>query len=669
MAIVKMRRVSISALKKDEKEILDKLQALGIMEMDPVDPDGFGSEDRTEQVREYESRVRETEQALSTLDVFVPEKTSMLSSLEGRALVEKSDFEETIAEEDEILARVRSISEKSKAVSDAKARIRKLNDEKEALAPWSLLGVPLKASQKATAKTSILAGTLPAETTQDSIAEALSVLGEDAAYDLSVLEQGKDAVYISVIALDEDIEEAEQALRSIGLAKPRVETDKPPKEQTEALDQSIAFEEDKIAGITKEIEDLAGERDRIRRLGDYYRLSAGEEEVAGDIAESGRTFVASGYVPENHVAAVQALADKYAAVVDVDDVKEDEDVPTVIRNNDFSSSMEGVVQSYGLPNRKEFDPTTIMSFFYVFFFGLMLSDAAYGLVMTLVCFFLIKKYKRMSPSMHKQLKLFMFCGISTTFWGIMFGGYFGDLITVVAKTFFHQDVTIPAVWFVPLDDPMRLLMWCLLFGVIHLFTGLGIKGYQELQDGKKLDFFCDVVLWYMFLIGLLMMLLPSDLFRSISQLDISFPPALNMLAKVLALAGVVGLVLMSGRDHKNPLLRIALGAYDVYGVTSWLSDVLSYSRLLALGLATGVIASVINQMGSMMGGGIIGAILFIIVFLVGHAMNMAINILGAYVHTNRLQFVEFFGKFYDGSGRPLEPFEQDTKYVEVKEEM
>ena len=363
------------------------------------------------------------------------------------------------------------------------------------------------------------------------------------------------------------------------------------------------------------------------------------------------------------------IGDHYDCYIDVEDIPEDEDVPTILQNNSFSASMEGVVQSYGLPGRHEFDPTTIMSFFYVFFFGLMLSDAAYGLVMTIVCAVLIWKYKRMDPGMKKQLKLFMYCGISTTFWGIMFGGYFGDAITVVAKTFFDKDVTVPALWFVPLEDPMKLLIWCLAFGIVHLFVGLAIKGYEELRDGKKLDFFCDVVLWYAFLIGLLMMLIPSDIFKSISQIDITFPPAVSMLAKVLAIGGALGLVLMSGRDHKNPLLRLALGLYDVYGVTSWLSDVLSYSRLLALGLATGVIASVVNQMGSMAGGGIIGAVLFIIVFLVGHAMNMAINILGAYVHTNRLQYVEFFGKFYDGGGRPLEPFTQDTKYVEVKEEM
>ena len=125
---------------------------------------------------------------------------------------------------------------------------------------------------------------------------------------------------------------------------------------------------------------------------------------------------------------------------------------------------------------------------------------------------------------------------------------------------------------------------------------------------------------------------------------------------------------MSGRRKKNPALRIALGLYDIYGITSWLSDILSYSRLLALGLATGVIAQVVNSMASMMGGGILGAVFFIIVFIIGHTLNIAINLLGAYVHTNRLQYVEFFGKFYEGGGRPFEPFKQNTKYIRIKED-
>ena len=215
---------------------------------------------------------------------------------------------------------------------------------------------------------------------------------------------------------------------------------------------------------------------------------------------------------------------------------------------------------------------------------------------------------------------------------------------------------------------MKLLVFSMLFGVIHLFTGLGIKGYMCLRDKKYMDFLCDVVLWYALLIGLLIMLIPSELFASIAQMTIVFPPFVNTLGKVLAIVGAVGIVLMSGRSNKNFALRLALGAYDLYNVSGWLSDVLSYSRLLALGLATGVIASVINQMGSMAGKSVLGAILFIVVFIFGHIFNLAINLLGAYVHTNRLQFVEFFGKFYEGGGREFNPFKANTKYADVKEE-
>ena len=245
------------------------------------------------------------------------------------------------------------------------------------------------------------------------------------------------------------------------------------------------------------------------------------------------------------------------------------------------------MESYGLPKRGEFDPTTIMSFFYVFFFGMMLSDAAYGAIIAVACFVLLKKFPRMSRGMYQSIKMFMYCGISTLIWGILFGGYFGNIVDIVSQKFFGTTITVPALWFIPLNDPMKLLMYSMLFGMIHLFVGLGIKGYMCLKEKKILDFFCDVVLWFMLLIGLILMLLPSEIFSSISQIQIVFPDAVNLVAKGLAIAGAVGILLMSGRDKKNPALRLALGAYDLYNITGWLSDVLSYSRLLALGLATG----------------------------------------------------------------------------------
>jgi len=239
----------------------------------------------------------------------------------------------------------------------------------------------------------------------------------------------------------------------------------------------------------------------------------------------------------------------------------------------------------------------------------------------------------------------------------------------------HNEATLAflggdwALWFVPLNDPMTMLMWSLLFGVIHLFLGLGLKGYTLLKEGKPMDALCDVGLWYLFLLGLLGLLLPSELFASIAGWqEVTFPAWVNPLSLAFIAVGGLGILFFSARDNKNFGLRIALGAYDIYGVTSWLSDVLSYSRLLALGLATGVIAQVVNSMGSMFGSSVVGAVLFIIIFIIGHSLNLAINLLGAYVHTNRLQYVEFFGKFYEGGGRPFDPFRENTKYVDIKEE-
>ena len=371
---------------------------------------------------------------------------------------------------------------------------------------------------------------------------------------------------------------------------------------------------------------------------------------------------------KGHEISNHGWAHKNFARFPIEEIKEDEESPTLLSNNSFSASMEGIVESYGLPKRGEFDPTTIMSFFYVFFFGMMLSDAAYGAIIAVACFVLLKKFPRMSRGMYQSIKMFMYCGISTLIWGILFGGYFGNIVDIVSQKFFGTTITVPALWFIPLNDPMKLLMYSMLFGMIHLFVGLGIKGYMCLKEKKIMDFFCDVVLWFMLLIGLILMLLPSEIFSSISQIQIVFPDAVNLVAKGLAIAGAVGILLMSGRDKKNPALRLALGAYDLYNITGWLSDVLSYSRLLALGLATGVIASVINQMGSMLPNNIAGVILFLVIFVIGHTLNLAINLLGAYVHTNRLQFVEFFGKFYEGGGRAFHPFTPDTKYVDVKEE-
>ncbi len=214
-----------------------------------------------------------------------------------------------------------------------------------------------------------------------------------------------------------------------------------------------------------------------------------------------------------------------------------------------------------------------------------------------------------------------------------------------------------------------MLMFSLAVGVVHLFVGLGVKLYVLVKAGKYKDALYDVVFWYMVVGGAIALLLSTSMFAEIAQLNFTLPSAVGTVAAVAACIGAVGIILTGGRESKSPVKRLLKGAYALYNITGYLSDILSYSRLLALGLATGVIASVVNQMGAMGGKGPAGVILFVLVFIAGQAINFGIELLGAYVHTNRLQFVEFFGKFYDGGGEKFKPFAVNTKFFKFKEDI
>ena len=670
MAVLQMQRFSICALKKDRKAILEKLQALGVMEIDNsvIEDDSLQKMDTVESRQVFEKQAVMAEHALDVLQKYVPEKTSMLSSLEGKKQVNRWEYEKIVQNRDVMSKRARELVNLNKEISENNANVVKLENQIESLAPWMSLEVPM--TYRGTRSTAFLVGTMSRAMTMEEIRTAVAEHAPDLdAYDVTILSADKDLTYLAVVCLRKDADKLEDALRASGFARPSQMVSKVPSELKKNLEEQIQQLNSKTKQIESQIAEYKDYRNDLRLFVDYYRIRAEKYQILGQIPQSKQTFFISGYVPEGAVPLLkEKIENAYNCTVDVEEIKEEEEPPVLLKNGKISSSVEGVLESYGLPHKGEVDPTRIMSVFYIVLFGMMLSDAAYGLLVSLVCFIALKKFPRMAEGLAKSIRLFMYCGISTLIWGVLFGGYFGNVVDIVSEVYFGHKVVIPALWFVPLNNPMKLLIFSLGLGIVHLFFGLGIKGYSYIKNKDYMGFLCDVVFWYMLLVGLLLMLIPSDLFASIAQAKIVFPPFVNLLAKVLAIGGAVGLLLFAARDNKNFGLRLALGAYELYNITGWLSDVLSYSRLLALGLATGVIASVVNQMGSMMGTSIIGVIGFIVVFIVGHTLNLAINLLGAYVHTNRLQFVEFFGKFYEGGGRPFNPFKQNTKYVDIKEE-
>ncbi|MFQ9515719.1 MAG: V-type ATP synthase subunit I [Eubacterium sp.] len=669
MAVLNMCKINICAMKKNRKKILELLQKKGCLEIhEEVQEDSvFGRMNTATQISIFERNAAQAENALEIMENYFPQDRTLLSSLEGKKQISQDEYEQTVQTQQEVMSLVNNVIQQKKKIDERETAIDKCREEIQALQPWLALDVPM--NFRGTKNTGFMTGSISGTYTQEMLTERLEKMESlpKSVY-LQVVRADKYQTYVTCVFMKDEQEKMEKALRELSFGRPPVMVHHIPEQSVKNRESRIEEYKLDIENTKAEIEQEADQREAVKKIADYYRVRAQKYKVVGEILQSKHTFFVSGYMPQKEVGNLkQTLEDKFTVAFDVEEPGKDEDVPVLLTNGKVGGAVEGVVTAFGYPNKTEFDPTTITSFFYYFLFGIMLSDGAYGFIMFLACFILVKKFPNMEESMAKTFRMFMYCGLSTLIWGILFGGYFGDAVTVIGKTFFDVNISIPALWFEPIVNPMKMLIYCLGFGIIHLFTGLGIKGYMMIKQKDIAGFVCDVVFWYVFLIGLILLLLPTEMFASLASVHLVFPAWLSLLSKIMALGGMLGILLMAGRRAKNPVKRLMLGAYSLYDTTGWLSDLLSYSRLLALGLATGVIAQVINTMASMGGKSISGVILFIIVFIFGHTFNMAINLLGAYVHTNRLQFVEFFGKFYEGGGREFKPFKANTKYINVKE--
>ncbi len=663
-----MKKILICGLKKNRKKILEYLQRQAAVDVsDEIQEDSiFQKMDVASSKAVFERNASTARQALEVLAKYAPEKKGMLDSFAGRETISLQEYETLTGQHNDILKKASLILSCSKEIGSCKGTIPKLEQELEGLAPWQSFDLPL--DFKGTKKTSVFIGSLPRPYTGEELSRILAEY-TSAAVELSIISSSKEQVCVFLLCGKQDAAAVDEALKKLNFQRP-ILTSLVPAERKKELEKEIADIKEQIRSLGQKLISLADERDKLKFVMDYYTMRAEKYQVLSGLAQSKSVFLLTGFVPAGKAAGLEAdLQGKYEAFVEISDPEEKDDVPVLLHNNGFAEPAETIVESYSMPAKGELDPTAVMAPFYYLLFGLMLSDAAYGLIMIFGCLFLMKKYKNMEPGMKKTLKLFLYCGISTTFWGFMFGSFFGDAVNVIATTFFDRpDIRLAPLWFEPINFPMKMLVFSFAFGIVHLFTGLGVKLYVSVKSGHLADGIYDAVFWYLLVGGAVVYMLTMSMFTEMLGLGFTLPAPVGTISAAAALIGVVGIVFTSGRESKNWGKRLLKGLYGAYGVTSYLSDILSYSRLLALGLATSVISTVFNQLGSMLGNSIPGIILFFLVFLIGHALNLAINALGAYVHTNRLQFVEFFGKFYEGGGRKFNPFAIHTKYYKVKED-
>ena len=345
--------------------------------------------------------------------------------------------------------------------------------------------------------------------------------------------------------------------------------------------------------------------------------------------------------------------------------------------------MESITNMYAFPSHKDIDPSFIMTTFYYLLFGLMLGDAGYGLVMTFLCLFVKFKYKP-EPRKRATVNYGLGCGLSTTFWGAMQNSWFGDLPKWIANGLKSNEPTDfisthHLYWFDPLQNTTRFLLLCFFIGILHLILANCINLYKMSKQGMAFEGFFEVVPILLILVGIIPVInsyigggalaeIPST--QPIDNMINAAAPVLYILLIIGAIGVVVGpaIVRIKQKSSVGKVLGgLGGGLYGLYNAASgYLGDILSYARLLALGLCTGVIASVINQLAATPGGG--NWFLFIIIFIIGHTINLGINLIGAYVHTNRLQYVEFFSKFYEGGGKPFTPLSAQSQSFVFKEE-
>lgn len=655
-----MKTVRIIALREDRKRLLEHLQDSGLVQVKKCEngKKGFKKVDKTSQMQVFERNVQLTEQALKILDNAVPEKAGLLASFKGRREVDPDEIGVIASKSGDVIAACTRIVELDKEQSDNKAELVKVRAKLDMLESWKNLDIPLNST--VTKSTAIFVGSLPEEYNEQRLKEAIAAENPKLEFELEIIFSAQNMTNIVVFVPISQKVMAEDALRSLGYSRPMSPTSKVPKVKTERTIEKRERLLKENEEAQKEIESFASMREDIKSTQDYFRIRTEKYNVINSLDHSKHLFVLEGYIPESDREKLEALCTRVCDCV-VEFGEAGDDAPVKLKNNKFAEPAQSILTMYAAPGKTDIDPTPVLAFFFYFFFGMMFSDAGYGLLMVIATGLIIKIFKP-DKKMYNNLKLFQYCGISTTLWGLVFGSFFGDAPAAIYNMFTGANMTMADFFKWPTIDPQKdaltLMIISIAFGLVHILVGMSCKFIMCIKQKDYAGAFFDTGLWMLMLIGF-----------AVLAAGLVISPTLITVGAVIAIACAVGLVLTQGRGKKGIVGKAIGGIASLYDITSYISDLLSYSRLLALGLTTGVMAQVFNMLSTMMGTSVLGIVFMILIFVIGHAINIGLNALGSYVHTMRLQYVEMFSKFYEGGGKEFEPFSlNNSKYIKIQED-
>ncbi len=648
MAIVKMTEFSLFAFDSEKENLLHELQKFEYVHFQNLEQDNALLEMGLKSVRVPEGLVAIDEDlsrvntSIEILSRYHQKESGIKAMKTGLDTYTFEELEKRASEIDymPIYQNVRELWNKRESLKGQKDKSQLIIDELE---PWKALDIPIS-YLKEIEKAVLFMGTVPKKLRELLVEEMLDY--ETTHYE--VVGEDKDNLFIVVLSYADEAEEAKESLRNISFSEIDLTGDKSPKDEILLLEEQIESLDEEIKVVDKALSVAAENLSELQVMYEYLnnkklRVLAAENFLATD-----QVNLIKGYIPTDKIEEFQqTLKDALGNVyyIEMEDVdREDRDVPILLENSAFVKPFESLTEMYALPRYDEIDPTPLLAPFYLIFFGMMAADIGYGIIMLLGTF-LVLKYFNLSEKTKGFIKFFYYLSFSVIIWGVLYGSFFGGIIPLKGL-------------FEPATDYNTLLILSIIFGFIHIYYGLALKAYIAIRDKKYKEALYDVGFWYIALTGAIVYLL---------NMVIDLPETVKTISFWVMIGGMVGIVVTGGREASGAVGKVGGGLYSLYGISGYVGDFVSYSRLMALGLSGGFIAGAVNMMAGMVSGkGPIGFVAAIVIFIFGQTFNLGLSMLGAYVHSIRLIFVEFFSKFYEGGGKKFNDFRSKPKYINLR---
>ncbi|MDR1765846.1 MAG: V-type ATP synthase subunit I [Lachnospiraceae bacterium] len=619
--IYPMKKISIYAMKQDKDALLLALQRCGEFMAVPAPEGGAAPESES-----TGALARDTEDLVGSLASFAPKK----GFLAPDATV---GFLQLTAEDAQAAALEETAKELSRQMQAAQTQIAQAAAWQEQLLPWKSLDIPIEKLTQT--KTTVFRTGVLDVAQVDGAAQATREAG---AY-MQVIGHSTEGELVLLAAIKEEEDAALEALRPFGYADttpPR--TTGTPAQAMERFAAEEAAARASLDGAKAQLAEVAARIETLQILCEGRRARAQREALVP--AETTATICLTGWVRAGAVEKVRGALRVVTDAFDLCEVEPDagERAPTALKNNRFVSPFEGITNMFSVPAQGTLDPNPAMSLWYWLIMGMFMGDVGYGLVMAIGTFAYLK-LKNPQGELGRLVRIFFMGSFTTIFFGVMYGSYFS--VTLVRPVMFDL-----------MSQPMEVLIFSLLVGVAHLFTGMVMAAIQKARGGDLPGAIFDHVSWMLLIAGLGMLFLPLTAGAG----------------RIIAILGALIILCTAGRDAPNVFGRITGGFLGLYGISGYVSDILSYSRILALALSTAVIGFVMNLLAGMVAkAGVFGVIGAILICLVGHVFNLAMGLLSAYVHDCRLQYIEFFGKFYEGGGVEFKPLSFQTKLIRYED--